>query len=225
MAHRGVAGRPARTLEPGRPVVPPAASGSKACSTAFWSSSATVTASGVATSAATSPRSPCTEITIGCEETTESSAICTSELTISAKGTWSLGSRDRISCTSAMERTRRSASCSATRAARSPTRRACRLSSDEIVCRLFLTRWCTSRMAASLDSSNRSSRRTSVTSRSRIMAPVTTPWESSGMQCTSTMTSGRRSTSSTTGRPVARAHSTADSSMSRSPKRRPSGWA
>ncbi len=34
-----------------------------------------------------------------------------------------------------------------------PTRRAWRLSSDEIVCRLFLTRWCTSRMAASFESS------------------------------------------------------------------------
>ena len=92
-----------------------------------------------------------------------------------------------------------------------------------MVCRLFLTRWWTSRMAASLDRRSRSSRRTSVTSRSRITAPVTERCESSGMQWTRTMTSGRRSTSSTTGRPVASAHSTADSSTPRSVNRRPSG--
>ena len=43
------------------------------------------------------------------------------------------------------------------------------------------------------------------------------------MQWTRTITSGRRSTSSTTGRPVASAHSTADSSMPSSVNRRPSG--
>ena len=78
-------------------------------------------------------------------------------------------------------------------------------------------------MAASFERSSRSRRRTSVTSRSRIIAPVTDPWDSSGMQCTSTITSGRRSTSSTTGRPVASAHSTADSSTPSSVNRRPSG--
>ena len=97
---------------------------------------------------------------------------------MSSKGTWSPGSRDRISWTRAIERTRRSASRRASRPAPAPTRRACRLSSEEMVCRLFLTRWWTSRMAASLESSSRSSRRTSVTSRSRITAPVTDPWDS-----------------------------------------------
>ena len=66
---------------------PLTASASKACSTAFCKSSARATASGVATSAITSPMSPLVVMTMGCAETTESSAICTSETTISANGT------------------------------------------------------------------------------------------------------------------------------------------
>ena len=93
-----------------------------------------------------------------------------------------------------------------------------------MVWRLFLTRWCTSRMAASFDSSSRSNRRTSVTSRSRTRQPVTTSSASNGMQWSRTVTSGRRSTSSTTGSAEARAHSMADSSMPRSVRRRPSVW-
>ena len=55
------------------------------------------------------------------------------------------------------------------------SRRACRRSSDEIVCRLFFTRWWISRIVASLDSSSRSRRRSSVTSRSSSTPPVTSP--------------------------------------------------
>ena len=44
------------------------------------------------------------------------------------------------------------------------------------------------------------------------------------MQCSRTVTSGRRSTSSTTGSAEASAHSMADSSIPRSVSRRPSIW-
>ena len=189
---------------------------------AFWTSSARTTAKGVATSAGTSPSSPRTSKVSWRDDTTESSAILMSEVTISSKGTWSPGSRDRISCTMAMERTRRSASKRATRPPPGGSRRACRRSRAEIVCRLFLTRWCTSRMAASLDRRSRSRRRTSVTSRMRTRQPVTRRRSMSGMQWSSTVTSGRRSTSSTTGRAEARAHSMADSSMPSSCSRCPS---
>ena len=52
----------------------------------------------------------------------------------------------------------------ASRAEATSRRRACNRSNDEIVCRLFFTRWWTSRIAASLESSSRSIRRRSVTS-------------------------------------------------------------
>ena len=179
---------------------------------AFWTSSASTTASGVATSAGTSPSPPLTS-KVRWRETTESLAIRSSDVTISSKGTWSLGSRDRISWTMAIDRTRRSASNSATRPPPGGRRRAWSRSRAEMVCRLFFTRWWTSRMAASLDSRSRSSRRTSVTSRSRTMHPVTSSVWIRGMQCSRTVTSGRRSTSSTTGSAEASAHSMADSSM------------
>ena len=107
----------------GRPSGPPwsaflpssTSSSRKACSTAFCRSSARTTASGVATSAGTSPSLPVTSKVRGRDRTTESSAIRISEVTISSKGTWSPGSRERISWTMAMERTRRSASKRATR--------------------------------------------------------------------------------------------------------------
>ncbi len=124
----------------------------KACSTAFCSSSARTTASGVATSAPTSPMSPVTWISTRWPDTAESSAMRTSDPTISSKGTSSPGSRDRISWTTAMDRTRRSASRNASWPWPGSSRRAWSRSSDEMVCRLFFTRWCTSRMAASLES-------------------------------------------------------------------------
>ena len=68
-------------------------------------------------------------------------------------------------------------------------RRDCSRSSEEMVCRLFLTRWWTSRMAASLDSSSRSRRRSSLTSRMSTSAPVTLPLSRSGMQRNTTAVS------------------------------------
>ena len=55
------------------------------------------------------------------------------------------------------------------------SRRPCSRSSDEIVCRLFFTRWWISRIVASFDSSSRSRWRSSVTSRSSSTPPVTSP--------------------------------------------------
>jgi len=81
--------------------------------------------------------------------------------------------------------------------------------SDEMVCRLFFTRWCTSRIAASFERSNRSRRRRSVTSRSKSTAPVSFWLSISGMQRTSTIASLRRSISSIVGRRFAKADSTA----------------
>ena len=51
------------------------------------------------------------------------------------------------------------------------SRRPCSRSSDEIVCRLFFTRWWISRIVASFDSSSRSRRRSSEMSRSSTTAP------------------------------------------------------
>ena len=60
---------------------------------------------------------------------------------------------------------RRTDSSMATLASGELNRRPCRRSSDEIVCRLFFTRWWISRIVASFDSSSRSRRRSSETSR------------------------------------------------------------
>ena len=70
-----------------------------------------------------------------------------------------------------------------------------------MVCRLFLTRWWTSRMAASLDSSRRSRRRRSLTSRMSTSAPVTAPLSSSGMQRNTTAMSLPSPISSVDGQP------------------------
>ena len=64
----------------------------------------------------------------------------TSDGRMSLKSTSSAVSRDRISCTTAMLRTRRSDSSRACRASPVGMRRDCSRSRDEIVCRLFLTR-------------------------------------------------------------------------------------
>ena len=89
------------------------------------------------------------------------------------KVTSSPGSRDSASCTSAIVRIRRTDSPTAEIASGCVRRRACRRSSEEIVCRLFLTRWWISRIVASLLSSSRSRLRSSVTSRSSRTPPVT----------------------------------------------------
>ena len=85
------------------------------------------------------------------------------------------------------------------------SRRPCRRSSDEIVCRLFFTRWWISRIVASFDSSSRSRRRSSEMSRSSTTAPDTSPCSTSGMQRNSTLISGPTSTSSVTGSGIANA--------------------
>ena len=122
-----------------------------------------------------------------------------------------------------MARIRRSASSKAVRPAASVSskRRAWRRSRDEIVWRLFFTRWCTSRMVASLVKRSRSLRRRSVTSRSRIAAPVTSPLEMRGMQRIINMTSGSLSTSSIAGSLFAKASSTAEVSSPRAAKLEP----
>ena len=122
------------------------------------------------------------------------------------EGTSSPASRDRVSCTSAIDADAAHRLLDGRLGlAATPSRRPCSRSSDEIVCRLFFTRWWISRIVASFDSSSRSRRRSSETSRSSTTAPVTAPWSSSGMQRISTVTSAPRSTSSVTGAPMAKA--------------------
>ena len=62
-----------------------------------------------------------------------------------------------------------------------PIRRACSRSSAATVCRLFFTRWWISRMVASLVTSSRSRRRSSVTSRSSTSPPTCSPAGRSGI--------------------------------------------
>ena len=64
---------------------------------------------------------------------------------------------------------------------RDSIRRACSRSSAATVCRLFFTRWWISRIVVSLVTSSRSRRRRSVTSRTRISAPMCSPAGRSGM--------------------------------------------
>ena len=138
------------------------------------------------------------------------------------KATSSPASRDRISCTSAIERMRRTDSSMASFASGDAKRRPCSRSSDEIVCRLFFTRWWISRIVASFDMSSRSRRRSSEMSRVSTTAPDTAPWSRSGMQRISTVTSGPRSNSSVTGAAIENAVRIIESSRPSSPKRSPS---
>ena len=73
---------------------------------------------------------------------------------------------------------RRTDSSIATFASGDESRRPCSRSSDEIVCRLFFTRWWISRIVASLESSSRSRRRSSEMSRMSTTAPDTAPLSS-----------------------------------------------
>ena len=131
-------------------------------------------------------------------EVSPSSTIRTSGRTISPKSTSSPSSRDSVSCTSAIERMRRTDSSIAALADGSVSRRPCSRNSDEIVCRLFLTRWWISLIVASLETSRRSRLRSSETSRNSTTAPSTRPLSSNGMH-RSTIETSSRSTSSTTG--------------------------
>ena len=135
--------------------------------------------------------------------------------------TSSPASRDRVSWTRAIDWIRRTDSATASLASSEPVRRAWSCRSDEIVCRLFFTRWWISRMVASLESRSRSRWRTSVTSRNSTTAPDT-PCESSiGIVFIKMMTSPR-STSTVTGLPTANASRIGASSSPRSPSRMPS---
>ncbi len=110
---------------------------------------------------------------------------------MSAKLTTSADSRDSVSCTIAIERIRRSDSWIASCASVECSRRPCRRSNAAMVCRLFFTRWWISRIVASFDSRIRSRRRRSVTSRTKIIAPVERRCSRSGMAWMSTEVSPR----------------------------------
>ena len=69
-----------------------------------------------------------------------SPAIMATRSAISSKSTISSGAWDRVSCTTAIDPTRRTASSSAARASGARSRRACSRSSAATVCRLFFTR-------------------------------------------------------------------------------------
>ena len=114
---------------------------------------------------------------------------------IASNATDSSSDCDRISCTSAIDVTRRTDSCSASLASVSFIRRPCSRSSAATVCRLFFTRWWISRIVASLLSSWASRRRSSVTSRTRTSAPCSAP-DSSGMARSTTTTPSTSSSSS-----------------------------
>ncbi len=75
---------------------------------------------------------------------------------ISSKVTSSSGICARVSCTIAIDPTRRTASSSAARPSGTRSRRDCSRSSAATVWRLFLTRWWISRIVASFVSSSRS---------------------------------------------------------------------
>ena len=108
-----------------------------------------------------------------------------------------------------MVRIRRTDSATAALASCEVSRRPCRRSSEEMVCRLFFTRWWISRIVASLLSSRRSRLRTSVTSRSSSTPPVTDACggdpDRIGMHRVSRVTSSVWSNSSITGAIVSNA--------------------
>ena len=157
-----------------------------AWSTAFCMSSLSTTASGVATSPGSSPASPSTSkrrSRVGRRRRSpprpaRAAARCR------RSGTTSPASRDSVSCTIAIERIRRSDSSSAACASGDCSRRPWSRSSAAIVWRLFFTRWWISRIVASFDSSIRSRRRRSVTSRSSTSTPTISSPSSSGIACT-----------------------------------------
>ena len=200
--------------------VPP--STGKAWSTAFWSSSVSTTAMVVETWPGTAPASPSTVNDTGRSgDETLSSTTRTSGRTISVKARSSSALWASVSWTTEMAPIRRTDSPRAARASSPERRRAWSRSSDEMVCRLFFTRWWISRMVASLDTSWRSRRRNSVTSRTRTMAPVAVPPSSSGKQWLTTATSSERSISSMTAVRRANAERSIDDPRPVSSKRAP----
>ncbi len=127
------------------------------CSTAFWSSSESTSASGVATSAGSSPAVPSSDMLTGWSGSvspvvTMSMSRCA---TLSKATRWP-ESCERVSCTSAIEEIRRTDSDRASRTSGADSRRDCSRSREATVCRLFFTRWWISRIVASLYSSSRS---------------------------------------------------------------------
>ena len=95
----------------------------------------------MATRAGSFPASPSTTKRTGRSgEPSPSSTIRTSGRMISLNDTSSPVSRDKVSCTRAIDRMRRTDSSMANFASGDSTRRPWRRSSEEIVCRLFFTR-------------------------------------------------------------------------------------
>ena len=113
--------------------------------------------------------------------------------------TSSPGSRESDSWTRAIVRIRRTDSETAALASGFVSRRACRRSNDEIVCRLFFTRWWISRIVASLLNSSRSRLRSSVTSRTSSTPAMTSSDLMTGTQRHSSVVSTPCSNSSMTG--------------------------
>ena len=139
-------------------------------------------ASGVATTDGSIPNWP---VIFGVTRTSgedTSPAIIATRSAMPSKSTISSGAWDSVSCTIAIDPTRRTASSSAARASGACSRLACSRSSAATVCRLFFTRWWISLIVASLVSSSRSLRRNSVTSLTRTSAPVRWPPTTSGME-------------------------------------------
>ena len=154
----------------------------KPCSTAFCSSSVSTIASGVATSDGQLPNEPSRAVRTGARRRD-----------LADHRPEPVGDRRRsrrsrrtpwlsVSCTIAIEPTRRTASSSAAGASGLSIRRAWSRSSAATVCRLFFTRWWISRIVASLVISSRSRLRRSVTSRSSTSAPMRSPCGRSGMR-------------------------------------------
>ena len=138
-------------------------------------------ASAVAASEGSTPKVPVRRTRTRSPIALTSVTIRPSRSAISSKSTCSSGDWLSVSCTIAIEPTRRTASSSAALASGASIRRAWSRSSAATVWRLFFTRWWISRMVASLVTSSRSRRRRSVTSRSRISAPIRSPSGRSGI--------------------------------------------
>ena len=163
----------------------PGSPSGKACSAALCSSSVTARTSGVAAAAGSSPNEPVRRVRAAGPTEVRSPSIGSTWSRTSSTSTTSSRLPASVSCTTAIDATRRTDSSSAARAAGSVIRRACSRSSAATVCRLFFTRWWISRIVASLVSSARSRRRTSVTSRTSTSAPASPPGACSGRARTS----------------------------------------
>ena len=144
-----------------------------------------------------------------------SATIAPSRSATSSKTTLSSTAWLSVSCTIAIEPTRRTASSSAALASALSIRRACSRSRAATVCRLFFTRWWISRMVASLVTSSRSRLRRSVTSRTSTSAPISRPCGRSGMARTISDTESVPISASRLARPPSTALSVSSSGRSR----------